>query len=81
MNWDEAVTFALTLPDTGLGRTYGQSSVKIRSNGRAFLLRSRGSDSSFGLVTDPATLRSMALRELTSTPSLAITSLAWPITQ
>lgn len=30
MNWDEAVTFALALPDTELGRTYGQSAVKIR---------------------------------------------------
>ena len=38
MTFDEAVAFALTLPDTELSTSYGKPAVKVASNGRAFLL-------------------------------------------
>ena len=37
MTFDEAVAFALTLPDTELSTSYGKPAVKVASNGRAFL--------------------------------------------
>jgi hypothetical protein len=52
MNWDDAVAFALTLPDTMLGTSYGQPAVKLASNDRAFLFASRESDTSFGVSLD-----------------------------
>ena len=36
-SWDEAVAFALSLPDTELSTSYGKPAVKVASNGRAFL--------------------------------------------
>jgi hypothetical protein len=52
VTWDEAVAYALTLPDTELSTSYGSPAVKVVTNGRAFLFTSRESDSSFGLSID-----------------------------
>jgi hypothetical protein len=47
MTWDEAVAFALSLPDTELSTSYGQPAVKVASNGRAFMNRGHEADTSF----------------------------------
>jgi hypothetical protein len=52
MTWDEAVAFALSLPDTELGTSYGKPAVKVASNGRAFLYPSHEADTSFGIAID-----------------------------
>jgi len=52
MNWEEAVAFALSLPDTELSTSYGKPAVKIVSNGRAFLYPSHESDTSFAVGID-----------------------------
>ena len=52
MTFDEAVAFALSLPGTELGSSYGKRAVKVASNGRAFLFPSHEADSSFGLALD-----------------------------
>ena len=52
MTWDEAVAFALSLPDTELSTSYGKPAVKVKSNGRAFLYESREADTSFGVELD-----------------------------
>ena len=49
-NWDKAVAFALTLPDTELSTSYGKPAVKV--NGRAFLFIGREEESSFGVGLD-----------------------------
>jgi hypothetical protein len=56
MTFDEAVAFALTLPDTELGTSYGKPAVKVASNGRAFLFRSHEPDTSFGVSIDLDTI-------------------------
>ena len=38
-DWEEAAAFALTLPDTELGTSYGRPAVKV--NGKAFLYPGR----------------------------------------
>ncbi|HEX8469443.1 MAG TPA: MmcQ/YjbR family DNA-binding protein [Allosphingosinicella sp.] len=48
-SWDEAVAFALTLPETELSTSYGKPAVKV--NGRAFLYTGR-EDGSFGVAVD-----------------------------
>jgi len=50
--WDEAVAFALSLPDTELSTSYGKPAVKIASNGRAFLYPGREEGTSFGVAID-----------------------------
>jgi hypothetical protein len=52
MTFDEAVAFALTLPGTALGTSYGKPAVKVASNGRAFLFQSHEPDTSFGVSMD-----------------------------
>src|SRR6476661_7154084 len=52
MTWDEAVAFALTLPDSAPGTSYGKAAVKVASNGRAFLFPSHESNTSFGVAID-----------------------------
>src|SRR5690348_19387 len=52
MTFDEAVAFALTLPDTERGTSYGKPAVKVASNGRAFLFQSHEPDTSFGVAMD-----------------------------
>ena len=52
MTFDEAVAFALTLPGTDRGTSYGQPAVKVASNGRAFLFPSHEHGTSFGVAMD-----------------------------
>jgi len=56
MTWDEAVAFALTLPDTEGGTSYGKAAVKVASNGRAFLFPSHEADTSFSVSIDLDTI-------------------------
>jgi len=56
MTFDEAVAFALTLPDTELSTSYGKPAVKVASNGRAFLFPSHEADTSFGVAIDLDTI-------------------------
>ncbi len=56
MTFDEAIAFALTLPDTERGTSYGKPSVKVKSNGRAFLFPSHEADTSFGVAIDLDTI-------------------------
>jgi hypothetical protein len=51
-SWDEAVAFALSLPDTELSTSYGKPAVKIVSNGRAFLYTGHEDETSFGIGID-----------------------------
>jgi len=52
MTFDEAITFALTLPHTECGTSYGKPAVKVSSNGRTFLFPSHEADTSFGVAID-----------------------------
>ena len=52
IDWDAAVAFALTLPDTILSTSYGKSAVKVASNGRAFLYTGHEDETSFGIAID-----------------------------
>ena len=51
-SWEDAVAFALSLPDTVLSTSYGKPAVKVASNGRAFLYVGREAESSFGVAID-----------------------------
>ena len=50
MTFDEAVAFALTLPDTELSTSYGKPAVKVL-NGRAFIYTGH-EEHSFGIAID-----------------------------
>ena len=52
MTFDEAVAFALALPDTELSTSYGKPAVKVASNGRAFLYTGHEDQTSFGIAID-----------------------------
>ena len=56
MTFDEAMAYALTLPDTERGTSYGKPAAKIVSNGRAFLFPSHEPDTSFGIAIDRDTI-------------------------
>jgi len=56
MTWDDAVAFALSLPDTELGTTYGQPAAKVATNGRSFLSTGHEPDSSFVVAIDRDTI-------------------------
>jgi hypothetical protein len=56
MTWEEAVAFALSLPGTELGTSYGKPAVKVASNSRAFLFPSHEADTSFGVAIDLDTI-------------------------
>lgn len=56
MTFEEAAAFALSLPDTEAGTSYGKPAVKIASNGRAFLFPSHETATSFGVAIDLATI-------------------------
>jgi hypothetical protein len=56
MTWEEAVAFALTLPDTMLSTSYGKPAVKVASNERAFLFPGHEQDTSFGIAMDLDTI-------------------------
>lgn len=51
-SFEDAVAFALTLPDTELSTSYGKPAVKVASNGRAFLYTGHEQNSSFGVAID-----------------------------
>jgi hypothetical protein len=52
MTWDEAVAYALTLPDTERGTSYGKPAVRVASNARAFLFPSHEANTSFAVAMD-----------------------------
>jgi hypothetical protein len=56
MTWEEAVAFALSLPDAERGTSYGKPAVKVSSNGRAFLFPSHEPETSFGVAMDLDTI-------------------------
>jgi hypothetical protein len=56
MTFDEAVAFALSLPGTERGTSYGKPAVKVAANGRAFLFPSHEADTSFGVAMDLDTI-------------------------
>ena len=56
MTWEQAVAFALSLPDTERGTGYGRPVVKVASNGHAFLFTSHEADTSFGVAIDLDTI-------------------------
>ena len=56
MKFNEAVAYALTLPDTERSTSYGKPAVKVASNGRAFLFPSHEADTSFGVAIDLDTI-------------------------
>ncbi len=56
MTFDEAIAFALTLPDTELSTSWGKPAVKVASNGRAFLFPSHEPGTSFGVTIDLDTI-------------------------
>ena len=56
MTFDEAVAFALTLPGTEPGTSYGKPAVKVTANGRAFLFPSHEAETSFGVAMDLDTI-------------------------
>lgn len=56
MTWDEAVAFALTLPGTELGKSYGKPAVKVAANGRAFLFPGHEAGTSFAVAMDLDTI-------------------------
>lgn len=55
-SFEAAVAFALSLPDTELGSSYGKPAVKVASNGRAFLYTGHEDESSFGIALDLDTI-------------------------
>jgi len=55
-SFEDAVAFALTLPDTELSTSYGKPAVKVKSNGRAFLYTGHEHHSSFGIAIDLDTI-------------------------
>jgi hypothetical protein len=63
MTWDEAVAFALTLPDAELSTSYGKPAVKLRSNGRGFLFTSHEADTSFAVAMDLDTVEMLKATE------------------
>ena len=52
MTFDEALAYALTLPDTERGTSYGKAAVKVASNGRAFIFPGHEADTSFAVAMD-----------------------------
>jgi hypothetical protein len=56
ITFDDAVAYALTLPDTEQSTSYGKPAVKVASNGRAFLYTGHEQDTSFGIALDLDTI-------------------------
>jgi len=59
MNWDEAVAYALRLPGTEIGTSYGKPVVKLSANGRAFVHTGHESATSFCLQLERATIEAL----------------------
>ncbi|MBO9519769.1 MAG: MmcQ/YjbR family DNA-binding protein [Porphyrobacter sp.] len=55
-SWEEAMTFALSLPGTEACSSWGKPAVRIAANGRAFLYPGRESGTSFAVAIDMATI-------------------------
>src|SRR4051812_3303497 len=56
MTFDEAIAFALTMPDTERGTSYGKPAVKVATNGRAFVFPGHEADTSFAVAIDLDTI-------------------------
>jgi hypothetical protein len=56
MTFDEAVAFALTLPDTEQTTSYGKPAIRVAGNGRAFLFPGHEAHESFCLAIDRDTI-------------------------
>ncbi|HZV56678.1 MAG TPA: hypothetical protein VFF89_03295 [Sphingobium sp.] len=56
LSWDEAVAYALTLPDTLLATAYGKPAVKLAANGRGFLATGHEPQEAFCLLLDRDTV-------------------------
>ena len=56
MTFDDAIAYALTLPDTELSTHYGGPAAKVASNGRAFLSAGHEPDEAFCLAIDRDTI-------------------------
>ena len=52
LSWDEAVAYALTLPDTELATYFGGPAIKLTTNGRAFLTGSHEPQEAFCVQID-----------------------------
>jgi hypothetical protein len=63
VTWDEAVAFALSLPGTEPGTSYGKPAVKVASNNRAFLFPSHEAGTSFGVALDLDTIELLKATE------------------
>jgi hypothetical protein len=63
VTFDEAIAYALTLPDTELSTSWGKPAVKVASNGRAFLFPSHEPDTSFGVAIDLDTIEILKATE------------------
>jgi hypothetical protein len=63
VTFDEAIAYALTLPDTELSTSWGKPAVKVASNGRAFLFPSHEPDTSFGVAIDLHTIEILKATE------------------
>ena len=61
IDWESAVAYALSLPDTVLSTSYGKPAIKVASNGRAFLYTGHEDQTSFGIAIDLDTVE--VLRE------------------
>src|SRR5215470_8850320 len=63
VTFDEAIAYALTLPDTVRSTSYGKPAVKVASNQRAFLFPSHEADTSFGVAIDLDTIELLKATE------------------
>ena len=63
MTFDEAIAFALTLPGTERGSSYGKAAVKVTANGRAFLFPSHETETSFAVAMDRDTIEILKATE------------------
>jgi hypothetical protein len=63
VTFEEAIAYALTLPDTELSTSWGKPAVKVASNGRAFLFPSHEPDTSFGVAIDLDTIEILKATE------------------
>lgn len=55
-NWDKVVAYALTLPGTAAGLSWGAPAIAVAANGRAFIYPGRERDTSFALAIDLDTI-------------------------
>jgi hypothetical protein len=63
MTFDEAIAFALTLPGTERGTSYGKPAVRVAANGRAFLFPSHEAGTSFAVAMDLDTIEILKATE------------------